>query len=152
MRQRFLAKFSHRANREKVLLDLQVTTHSTLGPVAYETGGVLIDDGWLRLLGSGHSDLQRTLSDWNANRSDGYLLIGDDVVGGFFAINGGALGSNVGFVYYWPPVYSNGNGWSMPRTNLLTKPGVDQKTNEEFICLQGCNHISKNDARPARRL
>lgn len=91
------------ANREKVLLDLQVTTHSTLGAVAYETGGVLIDDGWLRLLGSGHPDLRRTLSDWNLKRADGYMLIGDDVVGGFFAINGGAFGSKVGSVYYWAP-------------------------------------------------
>lgn len=35
--------------RDEVLLDLQVTTHSTLGALAYDTGGVLIDDGWLRL-------------------------------------------------------------------------------------------------------
>jgi hypothetical protein len=42
------------ANREAVLLDVQVTTHSTMGAVAYETGGVLVDDGWLRFLGSGH--------------------------------------------------------------------------------------------------
>lgn len=40
--------------REKALLYLQVTTRSMLGAFAYDTGGLLIDDGWLRLLGSGH--------------------------------------------------------------------------------------------------
>ena len=91
------------AQREEVLLDLQVTTHSTLGALAYDTGGVLIDDGWLRLLGSGHTRLPRNLSTWNSQRAEGYLLIGDDVVGGFFALNGGALGDEVGSVYYWAP-------------------------------------------------
>ena len=90
-------------SRDEVLLDLQVTTHSTLGALAYDTGGVLIDDAWLRLLGSGHPRLERNLSTWNAQRADDYCLIGDDVVGGFFAINGGALGSEIGSVYYWAP-------------------------------------------------
>jgi hypothetical protein len=91
------------AQREAVLLHLQVTTHSPLGALAYDTGGMLIDHGWLRLLGSGHSRLPRTLLDWNASRTNGFLLIGDDVVGGFFAINGGGLGPGVGSVYYWAP-------------------------------------------------
>ena len=91
------------AERGEVLLDLQVTTRSTLGAIAYETGGVLIDDGWVRLLGSGHTRLSRNLSTWNSQRANGFLLIGDDVVGGFFAINGGALGDDVGSVYYWAP-------------------------------------------------
>lgn len=47
--------------------------------------------------------MQRNLSTWNAQRTDGYLLIGDDVVGGFFAINGGALGPEIESVYYWAP-------------------------------------------------
>ena len=89
--------------RAEVLLDLQVTTHSTLGALAYDTGGILIDDGWLRLLGSGHPQLPRSLSGWNKPRADGFLLVGDDVVGGFFAINGGSLGPEVKSVYYWSP-------------------------------------------------
>jgi len=89
--------------REQVLLDVQVTTRSTMGAIAYETGGVLIDHGWLRFPGSGHPQLPRTLPDWNRGRSDGLYLIADDAVGGFFAINGGALGNNIQNVYYWPP-------------------------------------------------
>jgi hypothetical protein len=90
--------------REKTLLYLQVTTHSTLGALAYDTGGLLIDNGWLRLLGSGHPKLQRTLHEWNSTRTDGaFYLLGDDAAGGFFAINGGAFGDDLGSMYYWAP-------------------------------------------------
>jgi hypothetical protein len=91
------------AQRETVLLAVQVTTRSTLGALAYETGGLLIDDGWIRLLGSGHERLPRTLASWNTGRSDGYYLVGDDAAGGFFALNGGALGAQLHAVYYWSP-------------------------------------------------
>src|SRR5262245_35818234 len=91
------------AERESVLLDVQVTTHSTLGALAYDTGGLFIDDGWLRLLGSGHHRLTRTLAGWNAGRAEGFYLVGDDAAGGFFALNGGALGPETGSVYYWAP-------------------------------------------------
>ena len=89
--------------REEVLLELQVTTRSTLGAMAYETGGILVDHGWLRFLGSGHPKLKRTLSSWNRGRSDGLFLVADDAVGGFFAINGGAFGSDLENVYFWSP-------------------------------------------------
>src|SRR5260221_1530380 len=77
--------------REQVLLQTQVTTRSTMGAIAYETGGILIDGGWLRLPGSGHPNISRTLSGWNEGRSTGFYLVADDAVGGFFAINCGAL-------------------------------------------------------------
>jgi len=90
--------------RENALLYLQVTTHSTLGALAYDTGGILVDNGWLRWLGSGHPKLPRTINDWNSTRTDGaFYLIGDDAAGGFFAINGGAFGDDLGSVYYWSP-------------------------------------------------
>ena len=89
--------------RADLLIWLQITTGSHLGSVAYETGGILIDDGWLRILGSGHDRLNRNLRGWNEGRSDGYLLVADDVVGGFFALNGGSLGENIGTVFYWAP-------------------------------------------------
>jgi hypothetical protein len=91
------------AAREAVLLELQVTTRSTLGAMAYETGGLLVDLGWLRFLGSGHEKLNRTLPAWNRGRSDGFCLVADDAVGGFFAINGGAFGSDLQNMYYWSP-------------------------------------------------
>ena len=90
--------------RDNALLYLQVTTRSALGAFAYDTGGLLIDDGWLRLLGSGHPKLTRSLHEWNSPRTDGaFYLVGDDAAGGFYAINGGAFGDDLGAVYYWPP-------------------------------------------------
>ncbi|PQO35297.1 hypothetical protein C5Y96_09695 [Blastopirellula marina] len=91
------------AQREQVLLDVQVTTRSTMGAIAYETGGIVVDNGWLRFLGSGHPSFTRTLPAWNQGRCDGFYLIADDAVGGFFAINGGKLGDDFGNVYYLAP-------------------------------------------------
>lgn len=88
-------------DRVEVLESLQVSTRSVLGAIAYETGGILIDNGWIRFFGSGHERLSRNLTDWN--RSAHYLLVANDVVGGFFAINGGGLGADVGNIYYWSP-------------------------------------------------
>lgn len=91
------------SDRAAVLLEVQVTTHSTMGAVAYETGGILVDHGWLRFLGSGHPRLPRTLPGWNRDRSSGFYLVADDAAGGFFALNGGTLGEDMGNVYYWSP-------------------------------------------------
>jgi hypothetical protein len=90
-------------HRDAVLLETQVTTRSTMGAIAYETGGILVDSGWLRFPGSGHPNLSRTLPGWNKGRSNGFYLVADDAVGGFFAVNGGAFGTDVKNMYYWAP-------------------------------------------------
>jgi hypothetical protein len=97
------------ANRDAAracLEDLQVTTRSPLGAIAHETGGVLVDSCWLRLLGSGHPRLTRTLGGWNRTLGIPYtdfLVVADDIVGGVFAINGGALHGPKGNVHYFAP-------------------------------------------------
>lgn len=74
---------------EDALLALQVTTRSPLGAIAYETGGLLIDGGWLRVLGAGCERMRRSIHGWNRlgaqHRCDLGLLVADDAVGGFFA-------------------------------------------------------------------
>ena len=55
---------------ESTLLALQATTRSPMGAVAYETGGLLVDRGWLRILGAGCSRLPRGLADWNGLGGD----------------------------------------------------------------------------------
>ncbi|MFC4812914.1 DUF2625 family protein [Paenibacillus sp. GCM10023250] len=95
---------------KEVLYKLQVSTKSILGTVAYYTGGILVDDGWLRLLASSASQLHRNLVTWNEVDSNGKclrlpssLLIADDAVGGFFALNGGAFNGDMGGIFYFAP-------------------------------------------------
>ncbi|HTM22822.1 MAG TPA: DUF2625 family protein, partial [Kofleriaceae bacterium] len=95
---------------ERTLLDLQITTSSPLGAVAYETGGILLDGGWLRILGAGAGKLPRTIASWNRldrpraeHRLPGALLVADDAIGGFFAINGGAFDGPLGNLFYLAP-------------------------------------------------
>jgi hypothetical protein len=97
-------------DRSIALEALQVTTRSPMGAVVYETGGLLIDGGWLRILGSGHPRLPRTLPEWNKGRTwtesnapPPILIVADDVVGGSFAINGGGLPGTPGHVHYFAP-------------------------------------------------
>ena len=90
------------AQADVALLALQITVRSPLGALVHGSGGLMIDHGWLRLLGSGCARLPRTVPGWNEGRS-GLLLVADDVVGGFFAINGGALDGQSGHVFYLAP-------------------------------------------------
>lgn len=94
----------------KALMEAQVTTRSAMGAIIYFTGGILIDHDWIRILGSGSRQLKRSLMEWNKGKSyqetgelPGFLLIADDATGGFFAVNGGALGNDPGKVYYLSP-------------------------------------------------
>jgi len=97
-------------NAEVALYNTQVTTRSLLGAIIYETGGVLIDNGWIRILGSGNQNSSRNISDWNLGKSitnfgqqAPFYLVADDVIGGFFAINGGEFGEYMGQMYYFAP-------------------------------------------------
>lgn len=99
------------ARAEKALYAAQVTTRSPMGAIVYETGGLLVDHGWLRILGSGSRRLNRSLIEWNLGKSmtqigeqPAFLLIADDAAGGFFAINNGAFSpQEIGKVFYAAP-------------------------------------------------
>lgn len=60
-----------------------------MGALAFHTGGLLVDHGWLRILGGGCDEFPRALDRWNhvgaTPRCHHGLLIADDLVGGFFA-------------------------------------------------------------------
>lgn len=92
------------------LYKTQVTTRSPMGAIVYMTGGLLVDNGWIRILGSGNEKLKRILPDWNKGKTfkefgqaPAFLLIADDAMGGFFLLNGGGLGKDLGKVYYFSP-------------------------------------------------
>ncbi len=114
------------------LYKTQVTTRSIMGAIIFSTGGILIDDGWIRILGSGSLKMQRTLPDWNKGKSfkeygdkPAFLLVADDVVGGFFAINGGQFGKDAGKIYYLAPDNLEWEALDMTYTDFL------------YFCLNG---------------
>ncbi len=89
---------------DAALYATQVTTRSPMGAIAHNAAGIFIDNGWLRVLGAGrHPRFQRSLPNWNETRSNRFYLVADDAIGGFFAINGGSLGEDIGNVYFYAP-------------------------------------------------
>lgn len=94
--------------REEALLATQVTTHSPLGSIVYDTGGMLIDHGWIRIIGSGHPRLNRSLPRWNEELFKTsfyevpYIIVGDDAIGGFYALDNGYLGQARSMFYFVP--------------------------------------------------
>ena len=97
---------------DNILLNiLQITDRSTLGTIIKFTDGILIKEKFLRLFGGNDSEWTDSIKKWNNipgqenidNIPSGCLFIGFDVVGGFFAINGGYFGQELGKVYYFAP-------------------------------------------------
>lgn len=116
-----LPKDNKRAEQE--LLHAQVSTRSPMGAIIYETGGILVNNGWIRILGSGGEKLNRGLMEWNKGKTfenygeqQSFMLVADDAIGGYFAINAGEFGDDIGKVYFLMPhgiqFFSLGLGYS----------------------------------------
>lgn len=92
---------------EICLEQLQVTTRSALGALALNCGGLLVDRGWLRILGGGAPGLPSLAAvngiDDSSTPRPGFMVVAIDVLGGRFAINGGALPGDPGKVSYFAP-------------------------------------------------
>lgn len=96
---------------EAALLALQVTTRSPMGAIALRSAGLLVDHGWLRILGAGGDRIGEGLREWN--ELDGSpaldpplhqaMIVAYDALGGFFALNGGAWSGEPGRVHYFAP-------------------------------------------------
>ncbi|MET7969109.1 DUF2625 family protein [Micromonospora sp. NPDC005305] len=65
------------------LAALDITTRSWLGAVVANSGGLVIDHGWLRVLGSGHDGLPDVAAEMVPGA--GRLVVAFDVMGGQFA-------------------------------------------------------------------
>jgi hypothetical protein len=93
----------------QVLHRFQVTARSTLGALALNCGGLVIDHGWVRVLGGGTDQLPDLAHAYGLDAGDGTsgsppaLVVAYDVLGGQFAIDGGGLGVNAGEVCYRGP-------------------------------------------------
>jgi hypothetical protein len=91
---------------EQTLFLLQVTARSFLGALALHTGGLLVDHGWLRILGGGQGPLNLCTAngiDRPPEEPPDQVLVAFDALGGKFAINGGALPGSPGEVSYFAP-------------------------------------------------
>jgi hypothetical protein len=91
-----------RSRRDVALEALQVTSRSFLGAVVGECGALLVDHGWLRILGAGAAGLPGVHEANDVSGGPPPLLdIAWDVLGGRFTINGGGLDASQGEVCYW---------------------------------------------------
>jgi len=96
---------------DSALYQSQLEASSPLGAVVYGCGGILIEDGWIRILGSGCTRLDRSLPDWNKGKStfkskdqSNFLLVGDDVIGGIYGMKTeGPDNTTIGKIYYFGP-------------------------------------------------
>lgn len=94
---------------EATLFALQVSVQSALGALALNAGGVLIDKGWIRILGAGAEGLPGLAAanglshPSTSSEPPPFLLVAFDVLGGRFAIDGGGLGIKPGEVCYLGP-------------------------------------------------
>ncbi|POX60004.1 hypothetical protein C3492_29555 [Streptomyces sp. Ru62] len=81
----------------RCLLQLQVTARSALGALTLHCGGLVVDDGWLRVYGAGSAGGELP----GLGRINGFpeeldphwhpaagLVVGHDVLGGVFCLNG----------------------------------------------------------------
>ncbi|MFK7885159.1 MAG: DUF2625 family protein [Phycisphaerales bacterium] len=99
--------------REEVLLVMQNSIGSALGAVIWHTGGIVIDQGWLRVLGCGGPRLSRNVLSWadhlgwwfDRELPPGAPVIADDVLGGLFALNWGQIDPRIGInnIFYFAP-------------------------------------------------
>ncbi len=110
-----------KSKAEETLLHTQVTTRSLMGAVIYETGGLLVDNGWIRILGSGSEKMKRSLDEWNRGKTFSeygepapYLLVADDAIGGdFMRSMGGDFSEKMrgGIYIILLPIWCNGFQW-----------------------------------------
>jgi hypothetical protein len=99
-----------RSDGEATLVAIQVTRRAPLGGVALESGGILVDHGWVRLLGAGGERMKGGLRAWNGLQPSapfpglpGAFVVALDVLGGVFALDGGRFGSGSPNVHYFAP-------------------------------------------------
>lgn len=92
------------------LFEIQVTTRSYLGSIAYHCGGLVVNNGWLRILGAGNTQIPSVARINNLHLVNTeeftptyYVIFAYDVIGGVFAIDGGGIGIAQGNVCYLSP-------------------------------------------------
>ena len=85
---------------QQCLTTLRITTRSWLGAVIENSGGLLVDHGWLRVLGSGAGELDDVLA--GADPAARGLIVAYDILGGQFAWVPAEAGRNPTVHYFAP--------------------------------------------------
>jgi hypothetical protein len=103
---RVLAAGPGRAAKALALLD--TTPDTVIGGFVSACGGLIIDGGWLRVLGAGGPEIEHGIVEWNVPSAGfqpphGAIIVAHDVLGGFFAINAGGLPGGIGSTHYLAP-------------------------------------------------
>jgi hypothetical protein len=139
----------------EAMFRLQVTAASTLGAMAATCGAILADHGWLKLLGAGHDGLP-SLPDANglgepgpASAPPDYLVVGYDVLGGTFAVNGGGLAAAPGEICYFGPDTLDWTPLGLPGHSALLRWAVAGGPAETFTDLRWDGWQSEVSALPA---
>jgi hypothetical protein len=101
---------AQRDNGLRALQIMELDETTALGAMVLHSGGLLVDGGWLRVLGSGHPRLPGSVLDWNGLSGNsrpaivgGALIVAHDLIGGIYAVNAGGLPGEDGQVSYFSP-------------------------------------------------
>src|SRR4051812_31042418 len=104
---------------------LGITTASLLGGLTAYFGAVVIDHGWLRLLGGGSREVNG-LTWWNGVGEEANpepleqaFIVAHDAVGGFFALDGGAFDTADGATWYLAPDTLRWEPLKMPHSQFV---------------------------------
>jgi len=118
---------------DQILETFQVSVASPLGAIVWNAGAVVIDDGWLTLVGSGTTTIpaaeQRTFRGGESGPAFVAVLCAYDAVGGLFAVHGwGFPEADPGEILYWAPDSLDWQGLGMPHSTFVEfvlSPGLD---------------------------
>jgi len=112
-----------RRTGEQCISRLQVTAASTMGALALNCGGILVDHRWLRLYGGSQDPLvDLAVLNGLATPPSGtppHLVVASDVLGGRFAVNGEGLVGSPGEVCYFGPDTLEWEPLGMGHTDLV---------------------------------
>lgn len=98
------------AGSSAALERLQITTHSSLGALVFLTGGLVVEHGWLRIVGGPTETFpydpwslatELGLAGDDPTRAD-LLVVAIDRLGGLFVLDGGVLGRPGKIAYFAP--------------------------------------------------
>ena len=80
---------------------LGLDKESLLGAVILNTSGICIDN-WVRMIGQNNSDRRGAVL-YNEDSIEGLVIVGQDIVGGIFAINNSKFEEGIHQIWYFAP-------------------------------------------------